>query len=116
MRSLSCCQSTAGAARADRGADGEPPGEIVLAARGTVPKTAGGMIGRAATLDRYQAGPRGRPGRGARWLAAGSAAPGLRLRRRRAARSGGTLLYTGCAWVATVIVGVPAWLLGVQLA
>jgi hypothetical protein len=88
----------------------------VLAAQGTVPKTADGMIRRAATLDRYQAGTRGRPGRGARWLAAGFAAPGLRPRRRRAARSGGTLLYTGCAWGATVIVGAPAWLLAVPLA
>jgi acyl carrier protein len=90
---------------------GGPPNEVVLAAPGTVPKTASGKIRRAATRDRYQAGTLGRPARGARWQVARFAASGLRPRLQAAGRSAAALLYAGYAWAATVIVAIPTWLL-----
>jgi len=94
---------------------GVPPDEVVLAAPGSVLKTASGKTRRAATRDRYLAGTLGRPGRGARWQLARFALSGLRPGLRAAARSSAGLLYAGYAWGITVAVGAPAWLLVVTL-
>ena len=90
---------------------GVPPDEVVLAAPGGVLKTTSGKTRRAATRDRFLAGTLGRPARSPRWQVARFALSGLRPALRRAAERGGALAYAGYAWVASVLVGTPAWLL-----
>jgi 1-acyl-sn-glycerol-3-phosphate acyltransferase len=90
---------------------GTPPDEVVLAAPGSVLKTASGKIRRAATRERYETGRLGRPGRGPRWQVARFALSGARTQLGRAARSRAGLLYAGYAWAVTAVVGAPAWLL-----
>jgi 1-acyl-sn-glycerol-3-phosphate acyltransferase len=74
-------------------------------------KTTSGKTRRAATRDRYRAGTLGRPARSARRQLAHFALSGLRPALRRAATSSGALAYATYAWVTTVVVGTPTWLL-----
>jgi 1-acyl-sn-glycerol-3-phosphate acyltransferase len=90
---------------------GTPPDEVVLAAPGSVLKTASGKIRRAATRERYETGKLGQRERGLRWQMARLALSGAGPQLGRAARSGAGVLYAGYAWTVTAAVGAPAWLL-----
>ena len=94
---------------------GVPPDEVVLAAPGSVLRTASGKPRHAATRDRYLAGTLGQPGRPAPWQLARFALSGTRPGVRAATQAVSSLLYAGYAWAVTVAVGTPAWLLIVTM-
>lgn len=90
---------------------GVTPDEVMLTAPGSIPKTASGKTRRAATRDRYQAGTLGKPAPSTRRQIARFALSGARPALRRAGRASAAWLYADYAWLATVLIGGPAWLL-----
>lgn len=90
---------------------GMTPAEVMLIAPGSIPKTSSGKIRRAATRDRYQAGTLGQPAPSVRRQITRFALSGSRPALRRAARASAAWLYASYAWLATVAIAGPAWLL-----
>jgi len=94
---------------------GTPPDDIVLAPPGTVIKTSSGKIRRAACRQLYESGDIGRRTSRTQWQMARFALRGAGPQARRIARTANGLLYAAYAWVVTIAVGAPVWLLVLAL-
>ncbi len=94
---------------------GTPPDDVVVAPPGTVLKTSSGKIRRAACRQIYEAGDIGRRAGPARWQIVRFALRGAGPQIRRADQTLGGLLFAAYAWIVTLVMGVPVWLLVVSM-
>jgi 1-acyl-sn-glycerol-3-phosphate acyltransferase len=85
--------------------------EILLAAPGTVPKTASGKIRRAACRELYEQNRIGIPRRSVRWQLVRLWLAGVHARFHRMRQLAGDLFYAGYWWVVVAVFAGLTWLL-----
>jgi 1-acyl-sn-glycerol-3-phosphate acyltransferase len=90
---------------------GTPPDEVVLAPKGTVPKTSSGKIRRAACADLYRKGAIGVHPRSTWWQLVRFSWRGVPPAFRRRRRTLSALTYAVYVWLLFIVIGLPTLVL-----